>query len=99
MLLNLSSRQIYLALGFAFLAFTILSLVIVASPLRRPKCGFGARNARRRTGRTPPDNEAIRPGATRPAGAERERPIEASVEPARPIVAVPAPARTRPWTR
>lgn len=50
--------------------------------------------ARRRTGRTPPDNEAIRPGAARPAGAERERPIEASVEPAGPIVAAPRSARS-----
>lgn len=58
--------------------------------------------ARRRTGRTPPDNEAIRPGATRPAGAERERPIEASVEPARSVASAPrsAPsmsARSEAW--
>lgn len=49
--------------------------------------------ARRRTGRTPQDNEAIRPGVPPAAGTERERPIDSSVEPAHPIVAVRPPAR------
>ena len=38
--------------------------------------------ARRRTGRTPPDNQAIRPSGPPPSGTtERERTIESSVEP------------------
>ena len=47
--------------------------------------------ARRRTGRTPPDNEAIRPGGVPQGSTERERSIESSVEPARTAV---EPART-----
>ncbi len=51
--------------------------------------------ARRRTGRTPPDNEAISPGAPRPATPERERPIESSIEPAR-VASVIAPTPAQP---
>lgn len=46
--------------------------------------------ARRRTGRTPPDNEAIRPGGPPPPATERERAIESAVEPPRASVAAPA---------
>ena len=55
---------------------------------------------RRRTGRTPPDNQAIRPDNPPPQTppAERERPIEAVVEPApQPVVVAPAkPAEAQP---
>ena len=51
--------------------------------------------ARRRTGRTPPDNEAVRPDSPPPRTTERERAIESSIEPASAAIE-PASASVAP---